>query len=148
MPVYPRAKLTNLLDAMDEGSMAESGDYVFHYDRLTGNTVMIERVVLEMVENGDEDAVSALADWQRSECEIAGAIVNGKDPNRFIEPPSKRDFHEYRHMERFIRTVAAFSCNPRTIRSCSFPVGQLLSWQSFQTRQKCHGSPPPDAAER
>ena len=43
-------------------------------------------------------------DWEKDEVETAKAIVEDSG-ERFLEAPSKFDFHEYRHMERFIGTL-------------------------------------------
>ena len=38
--------------------------------------------------------------------ETARAIVADHQGSRFIEPPSKFEFHEYQHMEEFIETIS------------------------------------------
>jgi len=43
----------------------------------------------------------SLPGWQKEEVETARAIVNHSG-DRFINPPGKFEFNEYRHMERFI----------------------------------------------
>jgi Uncharacterised protein family (UPF0158) len=59
---------------------------------------------MSAVEEGDEDLLRGLADWQQEEVEIARAMVEDSG-ERFVDAPAKFDFHEYRQMERFIGTV-------------------------------------------
>jgi len=56
------------------------------------------------VEEGDEEQLQGLPDWQKEEVEIAQAVCDDNG-ERFISAPDKFEFHEYRHMERFIETV-------------------------------------------
>ena len=56
------------------------------------------------MEEGNEDELSDLPDWQKEEVETARAIVEDSG-ERFVDAPDKFVFHEYRHMERFIGTV-------------------------------------------
>jgi len=46
-----------------------------------------------------------MPDWQKGEVETARAIVNHSG-DRFIDPPGKFEFNEYRHMERFIGALS------------------------------------------
>jgi len=94
------AKLSDLMDAL----LFESEETVTQYDRETGRMVMVERSVLSAIEEGDEESLSDLRDWQKEQVEIARAIA-ADSGERFIAPPDKFDFHEYRHMERFIGRV-------------------------------------------
>ena len=96
----PPAKLSDLMDAL----LFDSETHVTWYDRETGRLVTVERSVLTATEEGDEESLSALPDWQKEEVEIARAIA-ADSGQRFIDPPDKLDFHEYRQMERFIGTV-------------------------------------------
>jgi len=77
------------------------------FDRQAGVLVMVERSTLEAVASDDADALSALPDWQRTEIDLARAILDdeARDGGRFIDPPDKFEFHEYRQMERFIGTI-------------------------------------------
>jgi Uncharacterised protein family (UPF0158) len=70
-----------------------------------GFELMVERSVMSAVEEGDEEFLGELSDWQKPEIETARAVL-ADERNRFIQPPNKFDFHEYRHMERFIGRIA------------------------------------------
>jgi hypothetical protein len=59
---------------------------------------------LSAVEEGDEERLDSLADWEKEEVEVARTIV-ADSGERFVVAPDKFDFHEYRQMERFIGTV-------------------------------------------
>jgi len=91
------AKLSELLGSIE----FESEDLAVYYDRQTGRIVMVERSLLDGVE---EESVDKLPDWQKGDIEIARAIF-ADTTGRFVDPPDKFDFHEYRQMERFIGTV-------------------------------------------
>ena len=93
-------KLSALLEAL-EFDFEDTRTFV---DLENGCVCMVQRSVLSDMEEGDEEALSDLPDWQKDEVEIARAIVadSGK---RFVTPPDKCEFHEYRQMERFIGTV-------------------------------------------
>jgi hypothetical protein len=60
--------------------------------------------LLSALEEGDDEALHDLPDWQKEEIEIARCMVDDEG-ERFLPLPDKFDFHEYRHMERFIGTV-------------------------------------------
>ena len=93
-------KLSELIEAL-EFDFEETRTFV---DLEDGCVVTVQKSVLSDVEKGDEEALSDVPDWQKDEVEIARAIVadSGK---RFVTPPDKYEFHEYRQMERFIGTV-------------------------------------------
>lgn len=94
-------KVSELIEALE----SESPDYVTKVDLENGCTVTVERSVLRAVEEGAEESLPDLPAWRQAELELARAIV--ADPGkRFVDAPTKFEFHEYRHMERFIRTVA------------------------------------------
>src|SRR5438067_12280751 len=93
-------KLSELIEAL-EFDFEEIRTLV---DLENGCVVMVQRSVLSDVEEEDEEALSDVPDWQKDEVEIARAIV-GELGTRFISPPDKYEFHEYRQMERFIGTV-------------------------------------------
>lgn len=92
-----KAKLSDLMDALE----FDSPDYTTRYDREAGRLVMVEESLLESVEEGDEET---LVDMPKEEVEIARAIVTDTG-ERFIDPPDKFEFHEYRQMERFIGSL-------------------------------------------
>lgn len=73
-------------------------------DLKEGCVVYVDKSVMNAVEENDEEFFEDLADTETKEVELARAIV--EDPGeRFVDPPDKFGFHEYRHMERFIGTV-------------------------------------------
>jgi hypothetical protein len=94
------AKLSELIEAL----LFDSPEHVTRYDREEGCLVIVENCVMSAVEEGDEERLRDLPDWQKVEVEIARAIIES-DGDRFISPPDKFDFHEYRQMERFIGTI-------------------------------------------
>lgn len=96
----PPAKLSDLIQAIE----FDSQEYNARFDRATGRIVVVEESILSALEEGEEDPSIDAPDWQKEEIEIARAIV-ADDGKRFIDAPDKFDFHEYRHMERFIRTL-------------------------------------------
>jgi len=93
-------KLTELIEAIE----FDSEDYVKRIDLQNGCFVMVDRSLLSAVEEGDEEALRDLPDWQKKDVEIARAIVQDSG-ERFVKAPEKFDFHEYRQMERFIGPV-------------------------------------------
>ncbi len=93
-------KLSELIDAL-EFDFDEHGSWV---DLEKGRVVSLSHSLLSAVEEGDED-VGSLSGWEDEEVEIAKAMVADAEGVRFVDAPGKFDFHEYRHMERFIGTV-------------------------------------------
>lgn len=79
-------------------------DYSTRVDLLNGCVVQLPVSLLSAMEDGDEKAADAVGDWEKEEVEIARAVV-GDSGERFVAAPNKFDFHEYRHLERFIGTV-------------------------------------------
>ena len=96
----PPAKLSDLMEALE----FDIPTHITLFDRQTGCVVSVDRDVMNGVEEGDEERLNGLPDWQKDEVEIARAVCDDNG-ERFIDAPSKFDFHEYRHMERFIETV-------------------------------------------
>ena len=94
-------KLSELIEALE----FDSEEHVTRVDLQNGCVVTVERSVLDAVEEGDEASLGNVPDWQRDEVEIARAITDDSG-EQFVDAPDKFDFHEYRHMERFIGTVA------------------------------------------
>ena len=78
--------------------------HIMYFDRQTGRVVSVDRDVMSGVEEGDEELLNRLPDWQKEEVEIARAILDD-DGDRFIDAPDKFDFNEYQHMQCFIKTV-------------------------------------------
>ena len=64
----------------------------------------VDLAVMSAAEEGDEESLGAVPDWQKPEVEIARSIVDDCG-ERFVAGPNKFDFHEYRQMERFIGTL-------------------------------------------
>ena len=96
----PPARLSDLIEALE----FDIPTHITLFDRQTGRVVSVDRDVMNGVEEGDEERLDGLPDWQKDEVEIARAVCDDNG-ERFIVAPSKFDFHEYRHMERFIETV-------------------------------------------
>jgi hypothetical protein len=96
----PSAKLSELIDALE----FESEESVTRFDRQTGRIVSVDRHILSAFEEGEPDKLGDLPDWQKEGLEIAKAVAEDAG-ERFIDAPDKFDFHEYRHMERFIGSV-------------------------------------------
>ena len=95
-------KLSELLDALE----IDSEEQVTKLDLQSGCVVTVDCSLLSAVEEGDEEALVDLPDWQQPELKIAQLIAVDSG-ERFVDAPDKFDFHEYRQMERFIGTVKA-----------------------------------------
>jgi len=106
------AKLTDLIGALE----FESPDYITRYDRQEGRIVMVEECVLRSVEQGDEDVPEGLPKWQQEQHDTARAM-EADFGERFIAPPSRFEFHEYSHMERFIGSVEDESASEQLWRA-------------------------------
>ena len=96
-----RAKLSDLMESLEFPSQEGR----FYYDRKESRIVRIDLSLLGEMEDGDEEALSDLPEWQKPEIEIARAILSDRT-GRFIDAPDPFDFDEYRLMERFIGTLA------------------------------------------
>ena len=96
----PPAKLSDLMEALE----FDIPTHITLFDRQTGCVVSVDRDVMNGVEEGDEERLNGLPDWQKDEVEIARAVCDDNG-ERFIDAPSKFDFHEYRNMESFIETL-------------------------------------------
>lgn len=90
-------KLSELSECLD----FESLDYEFRVDTQNGCIVMVESSLLRALEEGAGEDLDA---WTKEEVKIAKAIVDDTG-NRFLIPPDKFDFHAYRHMEDFIKSL-------------------------------------------
>lgn len=93
----PAVKLMDLTDSLDMVS-EESGAWL---DRQTSRVIVVDNDVIQAVE--DSEDLTELEDWQEDQVPAARAISAGD--KRYLALPDKFDFHEYRHMERFIGTV-------------------------------------------
>lgn len=96
----PPVKLSDLILTLD----LPSEEYRTYIDRKTGAVVSVEETMLSQLEDGEEEDLGDLPEWQKQEYEVAKEIA-GDDGSRFISPPDKFDFHEYRVMEKFIRSI-------------------------------------------
>ena len=93
-------RLSELLVALE----SESPEHLSLIDLQEGRFVIVEDWVMRAVQEADEEALRDLPAWQKEEVNIARAMVEDAS-ERFVPAPKKFDFHEYRHMERFIGTV-------------------------------------------
>jgi hypothetical protein len=91
-----RIKLYELVDALElpEG-------WGVYFDRESGRVLMLDP---ETLAAGDEEEESLGGAAPVEELAAARAIETG-DP-RYLALPDRFDFHEYRHMERFVAGVA------------------------------------------
>jgi len=96
----PPAKLSDLTETLE----FDIPTHIALFDRQMGHVVSVDRDVMNGVEEGDEERLDGLPDWQKDEVEIARAVCDDNG-ERFIDAPDRFNFHEYRHMERFIETV-------------------------------------------
>ena len=96
----PPAKLSDLIMALE----TESEEFTCYFDRKTGRMAALWSNILRALEDGDEDALEDLPEWQKKEVEVAREFVKD-DGTRFIPGPDKFDFHEYHQMERFIQSL-------------------------------------------
>jgi len=97
----PPAKLSDLIDLLE----MESPEYCTRFDRHTGQIVSVDHSILSAVEEGRADSLTDLPDWQKKEVELARALCEDAG-ERFLRPPDKFEFHEYRQMEKFIGTLS------------------------------------------
>jgi hypothetical protein len=93
-------KLSDLIEAVE----FDSRERITRFDLHEGRVVSVERGILSALEESDEERLVNVPDWQKEEVELARAIEADPD-GRFVGAPDKFDFHEYRHMERFIQRV-------------------------------------------
>lgn len=93
-------KLSELIEALE----FDSDEYTNRVDLQNGCVVRLPISLLSAAEEGDDEALDGLSDWEKEEVEIAKAIA-ADSGERFVAAPDKFDFNEYRHMERFIGTV-------------------------------------------
>jgi hypothetical protein len=98
-PMKP-IKLSELINALE----FDSEEQVSCVDLQNGCVVTVEQSLLSALQEGDDEALHDLPDWQKEEIEVARRMVEDED-ERFVLLPEKFDFHEYRQMERFIGTV-------------------------------------------
>jgi len=94
-------KLSELIDALE----FDSDEHRAWVDLQNGCVVSVDQSLLSALEEGEDEALTDLPAWQQPELENARAIA-ADSGERFVPAPDKFDFNEYRHMERFIGTVA------------------------------------------
>lgn len=94
------AKISDLIGALE----FESEEHQTWFDRQTGQIVMAANEVMTALEEGDDERLAELPDWQKEEIETGRQVMEDTG-ERFIDAPDKFDFHEYRHMERFVRSI-------------------------------------------
>lgn len=93
-------KLSELIEALE----LQSDQVEDYLDLQTGRVVHIWDSLMSAVQEGDDEALEGLEDWEREGIEDAKAIV-ADSGERFVAAPDKFDFHEYPHMEGFIETL-------------------------------------------
>lgn len=101
MTAETRAKLSDLINSLE----FQSDDHQAYYDRQIGQIVSVENFIMHALESGDDLKTADLPAWQKEEVETARLILNNNAEKRFIPPPDKFDFNEYRHMEKFIQSL-------------------------------------------
>jgi hypothetical protein len=106
------AKLTDLIEALE----FDSEEHYSYYDRQTGRVVVVEDTIMDAVEEGRKQTLEDVPEWQKEEIETAQAIAND-GTGRFIAPPDKFDFDEYRLMEKFVGTVADKEVSDELLRA-------------------------------
>ncbi len=96
----PPAKLSDLISALD----MPSEEFCAYFDRKTGAVVLVEESMLSQLQHGEEEDLDDFEEWQKKEYEVAKEIADD-DGSGFIPAPDQFDFHEYRVMEEFIRSI-------------------------------------------
>ena len=98
--IETKIKLSQLIDEFDFQSDFSSG----YLDREAGEVLRISEDDRAAFEFSDEDSVP---EWQKEYLEKIRPILEGtEDPDRYLALPDQFDFHEYRHMERFISRLS------------------------------------------
>ena len=96
----PAVKLIDLTDSL----VSVPEECKAWLDTQSGRVIIVEDAVIQAVEDAEPDTTPfGLEDWQEEELPAARAISAGD--KRYLALPDKFEFHEYRHMERFIGTV-------------------------------------------
>ena len=95
--IMTNVKIQDLIDAL----LFESEENQSWVDRTTGNVVTLSSSLLGAIEEGAEEVLEKLPEWEREDVDSATAIVVDSG-ERFLRVPTKFDFHEYHQMERFI----------------------------------------------
>lgn len=86
--------------------MERSEDYteVVVLDTDTGEVVSVPEDVMRAVEEGDEDEIADLADWEQELVETADSFLSDKE-DRYVSIPRKPSYEAYKLMAEFAETV-------------------------------------------
>jgi hypothetical protein len=95
-----QTKLSELIEVLE----MDSEDRMHYVDLQEGRVVSIEITLLDALDAGDDEELADTPDWQKEEVALA-RLVTSDSGERFVEAPDATEFHEYRHMERFIGGV-------------------------------------------
>lgn len=102
------ARIAELVDSLD----STPDEWSAYLDRETGRVITLSPGIIEVLEFGedDEDSLSIDAKWEfenatPAQLAAARAVVDGTESDRYLPLPDKFDFHEYRHIQDFIRTL-------------------------------------------
>ncbi len=95
----------NLLDL--ENGFESPDDWHVCFDRETGEVHTIDDDAMRNAEEQDLDdtALFSPPDWMAEQLALAREVLHDAESRRFIQLPTKWDFHEYRHMEAFIESL-------------------------------------------
>lgn len=133
----PAVKIDDLTDSLAMVS-PESTAWL---DRDTGRVWIIENKVMAVAE-GDSIDEEELSDWHEDELAAARALLS--ESGRGIKLPTAFDFHEYRHMERFIGTLPESSAADqlwraikgrgafRHFKDTAHRLGVLDAWYAYR----------------
>lgn len=122
-------KIQDLIEAVE----FEIEDYACWLDRSTGKVIFLADALVAEAEAGATLAeLTAEAENGAEEAALACALVN--EPARFVPPPDKFDFHEYRHMERFIGTVESSAA----AEELQFAIRGSGAFRRFKTALERH----------
>ncbi len=82
------------------------------FDRETGEVHTIDDETMRAADDAeqaghdnDEDGSDERQPWMAELFDLALEVVRDTDAKRFVQLPTKWDFHEYRHMEDFIESM-------------------------------------------
>lgn len=133
----PAVKLADLTDSLAMVS-PESTAWL---DRENGRVWIIDKDIMKIAER-DSGGEGEIADWQKDE--LAAARVFLREPDRGLRLPTASDFHEYRHLERFIATLPASSAADqlqraargrdafRNFKDTARRLGLLEAWYAYR----------------
>lgn len=135
----PAVKIADLTDAL----VMVSPESTAWLDRDTGRVYVIKDHAMAIAEgDAPEDADDSLADYD--EVELAQARELCSRPDRALELPTPFDFHEYRHMERFISTLPESDATRqlerairgrgafRRFKDTAYRLGVIDAWYAYR----------------